>query len=129
MHCHPKLITLLTAYQLLCSVSLQAVKITDIHEGLDFFFGSRAHALKLVDFLQSVVPIRFRNDKQLVSHDTHSNTYNYKYTFSVEIAPVCKDDLVCLSSKLSTSLGGMGPLVLCTKVSNQITLLDPVTLR
>jgi NMD protein affecting ribosome stability and mRNA decay len=30
----------------------QAVKITDIHEGLDFFFGSRAHALKLVDFLQ-----------------------------------------------------------------------------
>ena len=40
--------------------------------------------------LQSVVPCRFRSDKQLVSHDTHSNTYNYKYTFSVEIAPVCK---------------------------------------
>lgn len=33
---------------------------------------------------------RFRNDKQLVSHDTHSNTYNYKYTFSVEIVPMCK---------------------------------------
>ena len=39
---------------------------------------------------QSVVPCRFRSDKQLVSHDTHNNTYNYKYTFSVEIAPVCK---------------------------------------
>jgi NMD protein affecting ribosome stability and mRNA decay len=39
---------------------------------------------------QNVVPARFRADKQLVSHDSHSNTYNYKYTFSVEIAPVCK---------------------------------------
>ncbi len=69
---------------------VQAVKITDIHEGLDFFFQNRAHALKLVDFLQGVVPIRFRTDKQLVSHDSHSNTYNFKYTFSVEIAPVCR---------------------------------------
>jgi nonsense-mediated mRNA decay protein 3 len=152
----------------LSTVPGQAVKITDIHEGLDFFFGSRAHALKLVDFLQSVVPIRFRADKQLVSHDTHNNTYNYKYTFSVEIAPVCKvcaagwvaiscqghlccrdrcasslslhaivailppliqDDLICLPAKLASSLGGIGPLVLCTKVTNQITLLDPATLR
>jgi hypothetical protein len=36
------------------------------------------------------VPARFRHDKQLVSHDTHTSSYNYKYTFSVEIAPVCK---------------------------------------
>jgi nonsense-mediated mRNA decay protein 3 len=36
------------------------------------------------------VPARFRHDKQLVSHDTHTSQYNYKYTFSVEIAPVCK---------------------------------------
>ena len=39
---------------------------------------------------QSVVPARFRHDKQLVSHDTHTCQYNYKYTFSVEIAPICK---------------------------------------
>ena len=43
-----------------------------------------------MDFLQSVVPIRFRSDKQLVSHDTHTTVYNYKYTFSVEIVPICK---------------------------------------
>ncbi|KAJ9534620.1 hypothetical protein QJQ45_002905 [Haematococcus lacustris] len=107
----------------------QAIKVTDIHEGIDFFFSSRSHALKLIDFLQNVVPIRFRADKQLVSHDTHSNTYNFKFTFSVEMAPVCKDDLVCLPVKLSAALGGLGPLVLCTKVTNQITLLDPLTLR
>mmetsp|Transcript_25446 Transcript_25446/g.55257 ORF Transcript_25446/g.55257 Transcript_25446/m.55257 type:complete len:560 (+) Transcript_25446:171-1850(+) len=105
------------------------VKIKDIHEGVDFFYQSRAHALKFIDFLQSVVPIRFRADKQLISHDTHSNTYNYKYTFSVEIVPVCKDDLCCLPAKLASSLGQLGPMVLCTKVTNQLTLMDPVTLR
>ncbi|GAX83461.1 hypothetical protein CEUSTIGMA_g10886.t1 [Chlamydomonas eustigma] len=103
--------------------------IKDIHEGVDFFFATRAHALKFVDFLQGCVPIRFRTDKQLVSHDTHNNTYNYKYTFSVEIVAVCKDDLVCLPGKVSASLGHMGPMVLCTKVTNQITLTDPFTLR
>lgn len=30
----------------------QCVNIKDIHEGLDFFFSNRAHALKLIDFLQ-----------------------------------------------------------------------------
>jgi hypothetical protein len=36
---------------------------------------------------------------------------------------------VCLSAKLSGSMGGLGPLVLVTKVSNQISLIDPATLR
>lgn len=29
-----------------------------------------------------------------MSHDTHTNNYNYKYTFSVEIVPMCKVRLV-----------------------------------
>lgn len=93
---------------------------------MDFYFANRAHAVKFIDFLQTVVPIRYRwgggpaqrlpifarmlpplllaaaallirlapgscrHDKQLVSHDVHTSNYNYKYTFSVEIAPLCK---------------------------------------
>ena len=57
---------------------------------MDFFFGNRAHALKFIDFVGGAVPIRHRADKQLVSHNEHAATYNYKYTFSVEIVPVCK---------------------------------------
>ena len=57
---------------------------------MDFFFNSRAHATKFIDFLQAVVPIKFRHDKQLVSHNEHNSTYNYKYTFSTEIVPICK---------------------------------------
>ena len=57
---------------------------------MDFFFSNRAHALRFIDFVQGVVPMRYRADKQLVSHNEHSGTYNYKYTFSVEIVPVCR---------------------------------------
>ena len=59
-------------------------------QGVDFYFSSKSHALKFVDFLQTVVPVRFRHDKQLVSHNEQNSTYNYKYTFSVEIVPICK---------------------------------------
>lgn len=66
--------------------------------------------------MQSVVPAKFRHDKQLVSHDTHTTVYNYKYTFSVEIVPICKEDLICLPPKVSQQYGQIGPLLLCTKV-------------
>lgn len=105
------------------------INVKEMHEGVDFYFANRNHALKFIDFLQSVVPIKYRADKQLVSHNEHNSTYNYKYTFSVEIAPICKDDLIFLSPKVSSSFGGLGPLVLCTRVTNTITLIDPATLR
>lgn len=109
--------------------ALRAINIKEMDQGIDFFFGNRSHAVKFVEFLGNVVPVRKREDKQLVSHDPKSNSYNYKYTFSVEICPICREDLICLPPKVAVSLGNLGPLVICTKVSNNILLLDPVTLR
>lgn len=40
-----------------------------------------------------------------------------------------QDDLVCLPHKAAAALGGFGPLALCTRVSNTLTLTDPQTLR
>ncbi|CAL1398136.1 unnamed protein product [Linum trigynum] len=107
----------------------KAIKIKQMHQGIDFFFGNRSHAVKFMEFLRSVVPTKSRDDKQLVSHDVKSSNYNYKYTFSVQISPVCREDLICLPRRLSSSLGNIGPLVVCTKVTNSIALLDPFTLR
>jgi nonsense-mediated mRNA decay protein 3 len=105
------------------------VGVKEAPDGLDFFYGNRSHALKMVDFLGSVVAIRSRADKQLVGADHSSNTYNYKHTFCVEIAPVCKEDLVCLPLRVHTALGALGPVLLCVRVSNQLTLMDVATLR
>lgn len=106
-----------------------AIKIQQMEQGIDFFFSNRSHGVKFVEFIGKVAPVRSRNDKQLVSHDSKSNNYNYKYTFSVEISPICREDLICLPPKVALSLGNLGPLVICTKVTNSIALLDPFTLR
>lgn len=47
-------------------------------------------------------------------------------------APPCsflQDDLLCLPAKLAASLGNIGPVVVVTRVTNAITLTDPLTLR
>ena len=111
------------------AASANAINIKQMHDGVDFYFANRSHALKFLDFLSNVVPTKSRHDKQLISHDTKSNTYNYRFTMSTEICPICKDDLVCLPQKVAVGLGNIGPLVLCMRVSNSILLLEPQTLR
>lgn len=58
-----------------------------------------------------------------------NNNYNFKYTFSVEIAPICKDDLVILPKPLSNLLGGIGPMVLVYKISTFVHIVDVFTMR
>ncbi|KAL6523662.1 hypothetical protein OROGR_017265 [Orobanche gracilis] len=106
-----------------------ASRIKQMDQGIDFFFPNRSHGVKFVDFVGKVVPVRSHHNKQLVSHDTKSNNYNYKYTFSVEICPICREDLICLPPKVAVGLGNLGPLVICNKVTNSVALLDPFTLR
>lgn len=55
--------------------------------------------------------------QQLVSHDPKSNNYYYKYTFLVEICPICLEDLIFLPREVATSLGSLHPLVISTHVS------------
>lgn len=105
------------------------ISIKEFPDGVDFYFGHRSHALKFIDFLNAVAPIRYKSAEKLISQDDRSNTYNYNYTFSVEIAPVCKDDLVCLPTKVANSLSNISPLVLCSKISSLVHLLDPFTLK
>lgn len=98
-------------------------------DGLDFYFYRRSHALSFNSFLNQVIPFRSKEANHLISHDANSNVYRYKYTFSVEILPLCKDDLVCLPRKTSVQLGGIGPIVLVTRVSTSVFLIDPFTLQ
>jgi len=82
-----------------------------------------------VEFLAGVVPVRSKSSEQLLSSDTHTGTANFKYTYSVEIMPVCKDDLVCIPPKQARQLGNINPLTVCSRVGNSLQLLDPATLQ
>ncbi|KAG8923400.1 hypothetical protein FRC02_011167 [Tulasnella sp. 418] len=105
------------------------LNIKEVKDGLDFFYAQRSHAIKMVEFLSAVVPVKTKDSEQLLSKDTHSNTSNYKFTYSVELAPICKDDLVCIPPKQARSLSNISPLTICARVGNSLHLLDPQTLR
>ncbi|CDQ78929.1 unnamed protein product [Oncorhynchus mykiss] len=106
-----------------------ALNIKEIHEGIDFYYATKQHAQKMVDFLQCTVPCRSKTSQRLISHDIHSNTFNYKSTYSIEIVPVCKDNVVCLSPRLAQSLGNMGQVCVCARVTSTIHLIDPTPCR
>ncbi|EIW54635.1 NMD3-domain-containing protein [Trametes versicolor FP-101664 SS1] len=105
------------------------ISVKEVRDGLDFFYAQRSHAQKMVEFLAGVVPVRSKASEQLLSTDTHTNTANFKYTYSVEIIPVCKDDLVCIPPKLARQQSNISPLAICVRVGNSLHLLDPSTLQ
>ncbi|CAD6893305.1 unnamed protein product [Tilletia controversa] len=105
------------------------ISISERRDGLDFFFAQRAHAIKMTEFLASVAPVRTTASSQVISMDVHTSTTNYKFTYSTEIAPICKDDLVCLPAKVAKSLGNIGRMVICQRVTNSLRFLDPITLQ
>jgi nonsense-mediated mRNA decay protein 3 len=107
-----------------------ASNIREAKDGLDFFYQSRSAAVKMVEFLGGVVPTRSKKSEELISMDVKNNTQSYKFTYSVEIVPICKDDLICLPPKTAKSLSNIGQLVLCHKIAgNTVHLLDPRTLQ
>jgi nonsense-mediated mRNA decay protein 3 len=105
------------------------INIKEVHDGIDFYFAHRNQAEKFVDFISSLVPVFSKKSQELISHDIHTSTKQYKFTFSVEIVPICKNDLVALPIKLAKSAGNISPLALCYRVGTSINLLDPTTLQ
>lgn len=101
--------------------------IKPIHGGLDFYYANENQARKMVDFLNTMLPVKSTSSKRLISHDIHSNSYNYKFTFAVDIVPISKDSLVCLTKKLQQQLGGISPVCLVQRVANTVHLIDPIS--
>lgn len=83
----------------------------------------------MLDFLGSVSPIKTKKSEELISQDIHTSTKSFKFTYSVELIPICKDDLVVLPLKLAKSLGNIHPMVLCNKVGNATHYIDPNSLQ
>ncbi|KAG5363514.1 60S ribosomal export protein [Yarrowia sp. B02] len=108
---------------------LDTISIQESRDGLDFFYSQRNHALKMLDFLASVTPCRHKRSEELISMDTHTAKKQYKFSYSVEIAPICRDDLVVLPASIAKHNANIAPLVLCTKVTNTLHFVDPNTLQ
>jgi len=102
--------------------------IEEFPDGLNFYYSHKNHAKKFLDFLGNFTLIRWKTAKQLVTSDLKSNVYTYNYTFSVEIAPICREDLVCLPQRLMLQLGDCPPILLANKVNSVLSFIDPFSL-
>ena len=56
----------------------ETVSVQEKKDGLDFFYVQRAHAIRMTEFLASVVPVRVNKSEQLISTDVHTSSSNYK---------------------------------------------------
>ena len=105
------------------------LNIREAKDGIDFFFSARNQAEKFVDFLNSVVPVKTKNSQELISQDIHTSKKSYKFSFSAELVPICKDDLVALPIRIAKQSGNISPLLLCYKIATSVCLMDPQTLQ
>ncbi|KAI9234504.1 MAG: NMD3 family-domain-containing protein [Podila humilis] len=106
------------------SAHKDTINIKECRDGLDFYYASRSHALKMVEFLSAITPLKSKASEQLISTDIHSGTSNYKFSYSIELVPICKDDLLCLPPKIAKAMGNISPLVICYRIGNSIHAMD-----
>lgn len=126
---HQRSILLLEQLIIARGAQKDVIGLEKVRGGLDFFFADRTSARIFNDFINKTVAARTTISKKMVSQDTRNNFLNMKYTYAVELVPVCKDDLVYVPQKVSKSLGCIGSLILCSKVSSSIHFINPLTLN
>ncbi|XP_074287321.1 uncharacterized protein LOC141612443 [Silene latifolia] len=96
-------------------------KMELVKKGLDFYFDTIDGAITYFNFLCTRLPIK--PDKLQISPS------NKDYIIPALVCPIGHEDLVYIrSNKVLVDLGFSGPLVICTKVTNCISLLDPLKL-
>ncbi|GAW79177.1 60S ribosomal export protein NMD3 [Plasmodium gonderi] len=122
---HKKTLLFLESLLLKCNMNENIINIVSNPDGLDFHFLSRTDALKFCDFILSKTMSKCKNSKHLINHDANNNTYNYLYSFSIDICPICKYDLIFFPKDLSIKYGIKSTFYLCIHVSIFIILINP----
>ncbi|GAB64672.1 mRNA decay protein [Plasmodium cynomolgi strain B] len=122
---HKKTLLFLESLLLKYNMNENIINIVSNPDGLDFHFLSRTDALKFCDFILSKTMSKCKNSKHLINHDANNNTYNYLYSFSIDICPICKYDLIFFPKDLSIKYGIKSSFYLCLHVSIFIILINP----
>ena len=92
--------------------------------GFDFYFPSLDKARHFCQYLAKAAPMRMKTSQSLVSEDRTNNTANVKHTVSLDMVPLCRDDLVVVD-KHAKGVGRLsGRLCLVVKVSSTVHFVD-----
>jgi nonsense-mediated mRNA decay protein 3 len=105
----------------------ECIKIVTFRDGMDFYYKDKNQALRFIEFLNNNVPTRMNYSRKLVSADHTNNTADFKHNYLIEIAPICKDDLLLLPRDLASKQSNISPLVLVKRVAAGLHVVDPLT--
>ena len=93
----------------------------EANDGFDFFFSTRRAGEIFSNWISTVVPSKITYTKKYVSLSTST------FTYLVDVANVAKYDLFLLDKESYKKLGGIGPLLICTRLSSRTIFEDPRT--
>lgn len=79
---------------------LHTSNIKDRKDGIDFYFTNKNNAIKFTKFIENFYGCKMKESGRLISEDRKNNTTNMKSTFSCQLLPFCKDDLVAHKNQL-----------------------------
>jgi nonsense-mediated mRNA decay protein 3 len=115
--------TMLYLEQIILANKMQksALDFQETEDGFDFFFTTRRAGEIFSNWIATVVPAKITYHKKYVSLSTST------FTYLVDVANVAKYDLFLLDKDSCTKLGGIGPLLVCTRLSTRTIFVDPRT--
>ena len=93
----------------------------EANDGFDFFFSTRRAGEIFSNWIATVVPSKITYHKKYVSLSIST------FTYLVDVANVAKYDLFILDKDSYKKLGGIGPLLICTRLSSRTIFIDPRT--
>ena len=97
-------------------------------DGLDIMFARRQHAQRFVSLLHGLAPCRSKASAAVIASNAKQGTSNVKHTYAVEVAPVCRGDLVRLPRGAQPN-GAVSAWALVVGVGSGLRLLDPASGR
>lgn len=109
-------------------VRRHVLRVVTAARGFDFYFATLSHAQEFVSHVGRATPVRTRHSKKLVSEDRRNNTAHVRHTFSVDMVPLCRDDLVVVS-RGARAAGLDGRLALVARVASAVRLVDACPAR
>lgn len=98
-------------------------------DGLDFHFARRQHAQRFVSLLHSLAPCRSKASSAVIAANSKLGTSNVRHTWSVEVAPINRGDLVRVPRSIAGGAAGGSPWAIVTAVGGSVRLLEPTTGR
>ncbi|EAY01212.1 NMD3 family protein [Trichomonas vaginalis G3] len=96
-------------------------------DGLDFQFNDNSDAKKFISFIKSIIPVSVKNSDTVKGQDLVNMSYDIRYSYSLTIPSISREDLVLLPKKIFESTGRQSRLCLVSKMGRQIHFVNPLT--